>query len=591
MNAPRVLCIEDNPVNWRLVQRLLTQAGFEMHWAEEGMRGFQMALELKPDLILLDINLPGLSGFELATKFRAHPELKTLKVVALTAKSLKSDRETALVAGCDGFIPKPIDPFTFVQQVRGYLGGQKDEVEQGREQVALRSLNVQVLEHLEQQLKEATEANAKLLAVQIALEGRNQSLSRLLALSQMVVQEHDPQRLLERILDEVRGAFKLSHLSAYRRHSSGGYWEGLRTQGDTLVRIQAVPIDHPLGRRLQGLLPQPTPLVGDALRHHKAYDEGLAAGVWDMSGEPGLVLMPDHQNNLELWGFWALTRSKGDPWSHGDLDALSLYARMALTSIENAELIVSLDASGRALASSYERMEAAYQDLQQTRDQILQRERHQRLEKLFHKIAERLQAPVGALKELMATLEPQHDSTGDLKHEVGRIDGILKALTRRTQKSDAGVPEWLDLNDLIAQEMELIAAEWGLDGDQAPRMSFTTEEASTFGIYRDFAEILQHMLQHSTPPIEGRGSLELRTWRKEEEFHLEVRDEAGVIPPHALEVAFEPFNTLHESPVMGVRMPGKDLALLRQILLSYHGQCELANTEEGTRLHVWFPLN
>lgn len=589
MNTPRVLCIEDNPVNWRLVQRLLSQAGYEMHWAEEGMRGFQMALELKPDLILLDINLPGLSGFELATKFRSHSELKTLKVVALTAKTLRSDRETALVAGCDGFISKPIDPFTFVQQVRGYLEGRKDEVEQGREQVALRSLNVQVLEHLEQQLREATQANAKLLEVQGALESRNQSLARLLTLSQMVVQEHDPQRLLERVLEEVGFSSQLIQLAAYRRHSSGGYWEGMRSQGTALERVPALPLDHPLVRRFQGLLPQPLPLAGAALRQQRSYDEGLASGLWDMSGEPCLVLLSDHQHEQDLWGFWTLTRPRGSAWSPADLEALSLSARIALTSIENAELIVSLDASGRALASSYERMEAAYQDLQQARDHVLQRERHQRMEQLFRKISERLQAPVQALKEIATDLEAQGRGN-EMKHEVARIDGILKALSRRTLKADAGVPEWLDLNDLVVQEMELLTAEWGLDGNQVLRLSLSAEDPMTFGIYRDFAEILQYMLQHCLAAEGGGGDVDFRTWKECDAFHLEVRDAGGVIPPSALAMAFEPFGALHESPVMGVRMPGKDLALLRQLLLPYHGQCELANLEEGTRLHVWFPL-
>ena len=138
----KILCIEDNPVNWRLVQRLLGQAGYDMHWAEEGLQGYQMAVELKPALVLLDINLPGLSGFEVATKLRQNADLNGIPIIALTAKTMKIDRETALVSGCDGYISKPIDPFQFTAQVEAYLGGQRDKVEQGREGVVLRQFSL-----------------------------------------------------------------------------------------------------------------------------------------------------------------------------------------------------------------------------------------------------------------------------------------------------------------------------------------------------------------------------------------------------------------------------------------------------------------
>ena len=84
------------------------------------IKGYELAVQLKPDLILLDINLPGLSGFEVATKLRQNPAMDGALIVALTAKTMRSDRETALVTGCDGFISKPIDPFLFVGQVVAY---------------------------------------------------------------------------------------------------------------------------------------------------------------------------------------------------------------------------------------------------------------------------------------------------------------------------------------------------------------------------------------------------------------------------------------------------------------------------------------
>ncbi len=133
----KILCVEDNPMNWRLVQRLLSQAGYEMHWADDGLKGCEMALALRPALILLDINLPGLSGFEVATKLRQSRDMDGTLIVALTAKTMRVDRETALVTGCDGFIPKPIDPFLFVGQVEAYLGGQRDRLDQDREGAVL----------------------------------------------------------------------------------------------------------------------------------------------------------------------------------------------------------------------------------------------------------------------------------------------------------------------------------------------------------------------------------------------------------------------------------------------------------------------
>ena len=227
----RILCIEDNPVNYRLVQRLLTQAGYEMHWAEEGLRGFEMAMELKPDLVLLDINLPGLSGFEVATKFRQQAELKHTPIIALTAKTLKGDRETALVAGCDGFIPKHIDPFAFVGQVEAYLGGHREHLEKSREGAVLRNFNVQMLEHLEAQLKEAQEANRKLTATQEELETRNRSLQRLLSLGQSLLLEHDSTALVLRVLEQVQAIVGATSLAAYRLHPVGATGKGSNGRG------------------------------------------------------------------------------------------------------------------------------------------------------------------------------------------------------------------------------------------------------------------------------------------------------------------------------------------------------------------------
>lgn len=601
-SAPlRILCIEDNPVNWRLVQRLLGQAGYEMHWAEEGLRGFEMAVELKPDLVLMDINLPGLSGFEVATKFRQSPELKHIPIVALTAKTLKSDRETALVAGCDGFIPKPIDPFTFVGQVQSYLGGQRDRIEQAREGAVLRQFNAQVLEHLEVQLREAQEANRKLVDAQQELERRNQSLSRLLALSQDLVAERDPQRMMERILTQLRRDLNVDALHAYRLQP-GGYWEGLAWNGKAFQEAPVLPEDLPFLTYLPQL--QGSTLGEAQLRAHRIWEAGFTPGFWSHGTSACLMVLPDRQSPGEPWGFWAFAREDGRPFLPLDLETVTLHGRLTQTNLENAELIRNLDESSRALASSYERMENAYQDLQNAREDLSRQGRQTLLADLFVRIAKHLESPVTSLHrqsyildtlmipEADGSLPPFREETpkalAEIREAVGRIDGLMKALLRRVGKDGPSTPEWLDLHDLIQQEVVLLQAEGTIPVEVEVSLELIAAVPMTYGVYGDFSRLIllavQHALGNPTP------RLGIRSWRDGDDFHLEVSDQGGPIPPSLIDDAFEPFSNLYQQPVLGVRGPGSGLPALRQFLGAYHGEVELRNGEEGTVVHLWFPL-
>jgi DNA-binding response OmpR family regulator/signal transduction histidine kinase len=605
--ALKILCIEDNPVNWRLVQRLLGQAGYAMHWAEEGLKGFEMAMALRPDLILLDINLPGLSGFEVATKLRQQPELKGMPVVALTAKTQRSDRETALVAGCDGFIPKPIDPFTFVRQVEGYLHGRRDTLEKTRETTALRQFNVQMLEHVEAQLREAQEANQKLLEAQAALEARNRSLGRLLALSRDLLQEHAPDVLLRRILDQVRAEVAAEGLWAYRLHASGSYWEGLRWDGEALVEAPVLALDHAFPVRLQALAGKGV-LDTERLRANRAWDEGLALGLWKGSSQCALLAMRDRMDEEALWGFWIFTRGPEVPFQPLELELMTLHAGMATVALENAELIDNLNESTRALASSYERIETAYQDLQNARADLGRRDRQVLMEELFVKIAHRLETPVAILKHQSADLErtvARHTEGGvdpsvlcpvvaasveGIRQAVGKVDGLLRALLRRVAKEGPASPEWLDLHDLLQQELEFLGAEAVLPPGLKLELELQAGAAMAYGVYGDFARLLQYLVQHALAGPTPTGSLQLRTWSAAGRFHLELKDAGGPVPPTLLPGAFEPFGELHASPVKGVRAPGQDLPACHQLLAVYHGEMDLRNEGEGTVVHVAFPL-
>jgi two-component system cell cycle response regulator DivK len=121
MTDARVLYIEDNAENRLLVSRILEAEGYEVIEAVDGPSGLKAATEGNPDLILLDIGLPKVDGYSLAERFRRIPELDQVPILAVTANVMKGDRERTLAAGCDGYIPKPIDIDRLPKQVEQAL--------------------------------------------------------------------------------------------------------------------------------------------------------------------------------------------------------------------------------------------------------------------------------------------------------------------------------------------------------------------------------------------------------------------------------------------------------------------------------------
>jgi len=121
MTAERILVVEDNDKNLKLARDLLEWAGFVVEAATTGEDAVAVALTSTPDLILMDLQLPGIDGFEALTRLREHDETRRVPVVALTASAMAMDRERALAAGFDGFLEKPIDVRAFPGQVRSHL--------------------------------------------------------------------------------------------------------------------------------------------------------------------------------------------------------------------------------------------------------------------------------------------------------------------------------------------------------------------------------------------------------------------------------------------------------------------------------------
>lgn len=120
----RILVVEDNEANQMLARAVLELEGYDVDIAGSGPEAMERLQQTTPDLILMDIQLPGEDGLAVTRQLKAQPSLSSIPVVALTAHAMRGDREQALQAGCIGYISKPIDTRTFGGEVRGYL---KDE--------------------------------------------------------------------------------------------------------------------------------------------------------------------------------------------------------------------------------------------------------------------------------------------------------------------------------------------------------------------------------------------------------------------------------------------------------------------------------
>lgn len=117
-----ILHVEDNPENRLLVRRVLQAYGYGLIEAENAAQTREVLETTRPDLILMDINMPDIDGYTLTQELRADPRLQTIPILAITANVMKGDRERTLSAGCDGYIEKPLDIDRFLEQIEKFLG-------------------------------------------------------------------------------------------------------------------------------------------------------------------------------------------------------------------------------------------------------------------------------------------------------------------------------------------------------------------------------------------------------------------------------------------------------------------------------------
>jgi len=121
MAGESILIVDDNPTNLKLTSYLLKSEGYVIDTAVDGHETLKLMETLRPDLILMDVQLPGIDGLEVNRRLKNNATTKSIPIIALTAHAMKGDEEKALDAGCDGYIAKPIDTRTFPTQLRAFF--------------------------------------------------------------------------------------------------------------------------------------------------------------------------------------------------------------------------------------------------------------------------------------------------------------------------------------------------------------------------------------------------------------------------------------------------------------------------------------
>ncbi len=177
----KILHIEDNPENRALVRALLEAEGYALVEAEDGLSGIEAALREEPALILLDINLPGVDGYEVGVILKSFPSLSATPVIAVTAYAMEGDRQRTLVAGCDGYLQKPIDVDRFPRQVASSSAASARGWRSVEAGPYLRELNQRLVYRLVNQVEELKRLNQHFVRRAVQLEDLHEAVQDITA--------------------------------------------------------------------------------------------------------------------------------------------------------------------------------------------------------------------------------------------------------------------------------------------------------------------------------------------------------------------------------------------------------------------------
>jgi signal transduction histidine kinase len=517
MRPTKVLYIEDSPDNRMLVRALLPASRYLVVEAEDGLTGIAAALREQPDLILLDINLPGIDGYEVGVALRSFPALRDTPVIAVTAYAMQGDRERTLVAGCDGYIAKPLDVDNFASQVAEFLHGKRERLEERQEGPFLRELNQRLVYRMVRQIEELQSLNAHVVRHASQLEALHAAV-------QGVTSALDVRTMLERLLPDLARAI-----------------------GATVLTVELV---EPANLQVSVPNPEPRPAPGPS----------AAEAIAERREVEWAFPLVVQQRDIGL--MTARTLASADTKAD-DEQVLKIVASQVAIAVENARL--------------YEGVTRKMGELRETQAQLIQAAKLAAIGEMAAQVAHEINNPLtsvlGFASLLVEQLPPDsslHADAGLIMTEASRARDIVRDLLDFSRQRPF-FPQTTDLNGVLHQAVGLVR----LQGVMAVTID-EQYEADLPAIEVDPARMKQvflNIINNAVQAMPGGGFLAVRTRASADEVTVAFADTGPGIAPEHRERIFEPFFTT-KSEVNGT---GLGLAVSVGIVRQHGGTIDVVS--------------
>jgi signal transduction histidine kinase len=517
MAATKILYIEDSPDNRMLVRALLPATQYQVVEAEDGLTGIAAALREEPALILLDINLPGIDGYEVGVALRSFPALRNTPIIAVTAYAMLGDRERTLVAGCDGYIAKPLDVDTFAQQVAEFLHGKRERLEAQMEGPFLKELNQRLVYRMVRQIEELQSLNEHVVRRASQLEALHSAV-------QGITSALPVRTMLERLLPQLARAIGAATLT--------------------------VELVEPAGLQVSAHSTVPKPPAafapfGDSVEWREV--------EWTF---PLVVQQRDI-------GFITVRTLACDSTKSDDEQLLKIVASQVAIAVENARL--------------YEGVTRKMTELSETQAQLIQAAKLAAIGEMAAQVAHEINNPLTSVLGFASLLVEQLPAGGSLHTdaemimtEASRARDIVRDLLDFSRQRPF-YPKRTDLNGVLRQAVGLVRLQGVMTVELAEHYDaeLPPVEVDPARMKQVFLNIMNNAVQ--AMPVGG--SLAVRTSATADDVAVTFADTGPGISPEHLERIFEPFFTT-KSEVNGT---GLGLAVSVGIVRQHGGTIDVVS--------------